>query len=191
MVMPMISAVRIANKPQGRGFTLIEIIMVLAIAALVIGGAMGLMVYSSDERNLRKTSGKIEYMAKQARTMSILHQTPYALEFSEKGIQLMPLAQTGMGGKGAVSSRKQEPIPDPAASSEDRHTDITNGMTLSMRRWNSSEWLTTSKNAQCWRFDPDGICEPISIRLSLGNSWAEDTYHPLTATIRDSQLEVR
>ena len=191
MVMPMISAVRIANKPQGRGFTLIEIIMVLAIAALVIGGAMGLMAYSSDERSLRKTSGKIEYMAKQARTMSILHQTPYALEFSEKGIQLMPLAQTGMGGKGAVSSRKQEPIPDPAASSEDRHTDITNGMTLSMRRWNSSEWLTTSKNAQCWRFDPDGICEPISIRLSLGNSWAEDTYHPLTATIRDSQLEVR
>lgn len=191
MVMPMISAVRIANKPQGRGFTLIEIIMVLAIAALVIGGAMGLMAYSSDERSLRKTSGKIEYMAKQARTMSILHQTPYALEFSEKGIQLMPLAQTGMGGKEAMSSRKQEPIPDPAASSEDRHTDLTNGMTLSMRRWNSSEWLTTSKNVQYWRFDPDGICEPVSIRLSLGNSWAEDTYHPLTATIRDSQLEVR
>ena len=191
MVMPMISAVRIANKPQGRGFTLIEIIMVLAIAALVIGGAMGLMAYSSDERSLRKTSGKIEYMAKQARTMSILHQTPYALEFSEKGIQLMPLAQTGMGGKEAMSSRKQEPTPDPAASPEDRHTDLTNGMTLSMRRWNSSEWLTTSKNVQYWRFDPDGICEPVSIRLSLGNSWAEDTYHPLTATIRDSQLEVR
>ena len=189
--MPMISAVRIANKPQGRGFTLIEIIMVLAIAALVIGGAMGLMAYSSDERSLRKTSGKIEYMAKQARTMSILHQTPYALEFSEKGIQLMPLAQTGMGGKEAMSSRKQESTPDPAASSEDRHTDLTNGMTLSMRRWNSSEWLTTSKNVQYWRFDPDGICEPVSIRLSLGNSWAEDTYHPLTATIRDSQLEVR
>ena len=191
MVMPMISAVRTANKPQGQGFTLIEIIMVLAIAALVIGGAMGLMVYSSDERHLRKTSGEIEFMAKQARTMSILHQTPYALEFSEKGVQLMPLAQTGMGGKKGMLSRKQESIPDPAGSSEDRHTDLTNGMILTMRHWNSSEWLPTSKNVQCWRFDPDGICEPISIRLSLGNSWVEDTYHPLTATIRDSQLEVR
>ena len=42
-----------------------------------------------------------------------------------------------------------------------------------------------------WRFDPDGLCEPISVRLTLDKSWMEDTYHPLTATIRESALETR
>ena len=189
--MPMISAVRTTIKPQGRGFTLIEIIMVLAIAAVVLGGAVGLMVYSSDERNLREASGEIELMAKQARTMSILHQTPYALEFGETGVRLLPFAQSGTAEKKGSSSRTRETDPESANLSENRLIVLEDGMTLSLRRWNSSEWLTTSKNTHCWRFDPDGICEPISIRLALGNSWAEDTYHPLTATIRESHLEAR
>lgn len=190
MVMPMISAAK-TTKRQGRGFTLIEIIMVLAIAGVVMGGAMMMVVSSSDERHLRKASGKIEHMAKQARTMSILHQTPYALEFSEKGVRLMPFAQTEMVGKKGSFARSREPQPDSPEFAEDRQTDLTHGMTLAIRHWNSSEWLPSSKNVHCWRFDPDGICEPISIRLQIENSWAEDTYHPLTATIRESQLEVR
>ena len=58
----MISAAR-TTEPQ-RGFTLIEIVMVLAIAAIVVGGAVGLMIYSSDERNLRNTSGEIEQIGR-------------------------------------------------------------------------------------------------------------------------------
>ena len=59
-------------------------------------------------------------------------------------------------------------------------------------RWNSDKWLETGKNSvHIWRFDPNGLCEPLSIRLAMENSWAMDTYHPLTATISDSQLEAR
>ncbi|MES2440013.1 MAG: prepilin-type N-terminal cleavage/methylation domain-containing protein [Verrucomicrobiota bacterium] len=186
----MISAVR-TNKPSP-GFTLIELVMVLAIAAVVMGGAVGLMVYSSDERALRKTSGEIELMAKQARTISILHQTPYVLEFSEGIVRLMPLAQAGLADKTPSRNRTVEPGQEASAQPENRQLALEDGMTLSIRRWSSEEWLPTVKNAvHVWRFDPDGLCEPLSIRLSLGNSWAEDTYHPLTATIRDSQLEAR
>ena len=46
-----------------------------------MGGAIGMMVYSSDERVLRDASGEIEMLAKRARTTAILNQTPYALEF--------------------------------------------------------------------------------------------------------------
>lgn len=187
----MISAAR-TTKPQGRGFTLIEIVMVLGIAALMLGGAVGMMVYSSDERALREASGKIELMAKQARTMSILHQTPYALEFNEGAIRLLPFAQAGMGEKKGLLSRIKDPQPKAADASEDSQIDLDGGITLAIRHWNASEWLTTSKkNVHVWRFDPDGICEPISIRLVSGNSKSVDTYHPLTATIRDNELEVR
>ena len=57
-----------------------------------MGGAVGMMIYSSDERVLRNASGEIELLAKRARTTAILQQTPYALEFREGIVRLMPLA---------------------------------------------------------------------------------------------------
>lgn len=185
----MISAVRtIERKP---GFTLIEIVMVLAIAAVVMGGAVGLMMFSSDERALRDASGEIELLAKRARVTAILHQTPYALEFREGVVRLMPLAEAGRDEKSAFKSR-DEVAPAEGAAAESRQIVLDSGVNVSIRRWNSDAWLSTVKNnVHVWRFDPDGLCEPLSIRLALDKSWAEDTYHPLTATIRESQLEAR
>lgn len=181
----MTSAAR-TTKPAG--FTLIEIVMVLAIAAVIMGGAVGMMIYSSDERALRDTSGEIELLAKRARTISILHQTPYALEFREGVVRLLPLAQAGL------SERKNSRNAGPAEveTPENRQLSLDPGMSISIRRWNSDTWNSTVKNiVHVWRFDPDGLCEPISVRMEYGNSWAEDTYHPLTATIRESLLEAR
>lgn len=181
----MISAAR-TTKPQ-RGFTLIEIVMVLAIAAIVVGGAVGLMIHSSDERILRNTSGEIELLAKRARTIAILNQTPYALEFREGVIRLLPLVQAGLSDK---QNRSNEP--EVVNSDENRQLSLEGGMAVLIRRWNSDKWLPTVKQTvHVWRFDPDGLCEPISVRLALDKSWSEDTYHPLTATIRESQLEAR
>lgn len=168
--------------------------MVLAIAGIVMAGAVGLMIYSSDERTLRNASGEIEALAKRARTTAILHQTPYALEFREGVVRLLPLTQAGLDEKKTkVSlSRNKTPPPPADSSNENRQLSVPSGMTLSIRRWNSDKWFDIAKNTvQVWRFDPDGLSEPVSIRLALGKNWAEDTYHPLTATIRDSQFESR
>ena len=72
----MISAAKTNNRLPG--FSLLEIVMVLAIASIVMGGALGMMVMHSDEHVLRRASGEIELMAKRARTTAILKQTPYA-----------------------------------------------------------------------------------------------------------------
>lgn len=180
----MILAAR-TTKPR-RGFTLIEIVMVLAIAAIVMGGAVGLMVSSSDERVLRNLSGEIELLAKRARTIAILNQTPYALEFREGVVRLLPLAQA------AMDLKKGELEMETASSDSSRQVNLENGVEISIRRWNSDQWFSTAKKSvHVWRFDPDGLCEPITIRITLDKSWSEDTYHPLTATISDSQLEAR
>ena len=44
-----------------------------------------------------------------------------------------------------------------------------------------------------WRFDPNGLCEPISVRYEIdeGESWLEQDYHPLTASVRDYTMEAR
>ncbi|MEX1048073.1 MAG: prepilin-type N-terminal cleavage/methylation domain-containing protein [Akkermansiaceae bacterium] len=185
----MISAAKTTKK---QGFTLIEIVMVLAIAAVIMGGAVGLMIYSSDERTLRDASGEIELLAKRARTISILQQTPYALEFREGRVRLLPFAQAGMDERKNGRRRSDEPAPDSDEVSAKRQLALDPGMSVSIRRWNSDTWQTTIKDTvHVWRFDPDGLCEPIAVRMVYGNSWAEDTYHPLTATIRESLLEAR
>lgn len=176
------------NKPQ-RGFTLIEIVMVLAISAMLMGGAIGLMIFSSDERVLRNASGEIELLAKNARTISILNQTPYALEFREGTVRLLPFAQAGQD---LEKSKKSRGDAEEESVDESRQIQLESGVEVAVRHWNSEEWLKTEKkNVHVWRFDPDGLCEPLSVKLTLGKSWSVDTYHPLTATISESELEAK
>lgn len=185
----MNSAAKTNRCPQG--FTLLEIVIVLAIAAVIMGGAVGMMIYSSDERLLRDASGEIEMLAKRARTTAILQQTPYALEFREGTVRMLPLAQAGRDEKRTVGGRRIGG--EPEEESGDRwELSLDNGMQVLVRRWNSVEWLKTVKNdVHVWRFDPNGLCEPIAVRLEIDKSWSMDTYHPLTATIRESELEAR
>jgi hypothetical protein len=167
--------------------------MVLVIASIVMGGAVGLMVFSSDERVLRNASGEVELLAKRARTTAILLQTPYALEFREGIVKLMPLAEAGRVEKRTVGGHRigGEKVEEEGGG-ERWEYQLEDGMEVFVRRWNSSEWLPTRKDAvHVWRFDPTGLCEPISVRLALEKSWAEDTYHPLTATVRENLLEIR
>jgi len=186
----MISAAKTNKRPQG--FSLIEIVMVLALAAIILGGAMGLMVFASDEHALRNASGSIELLAKRARTISILKQTPYALEFRQGIVRLMPLAQAGrdetktLGGHTIGGERVVQP------GGQNQQFVLAPGIEVWIRRWNSADWLPTGRQSiHIWRFDPSGLSEPISVRLARNKSWQEDTYHPLTATISDSQLESR
>ena len=185
--------ISIARKCKGSsGFSLLEIVMVLTIACMVMGGAVGLMIYSSDEHALRKSSGEIELLAKRARTTAILKQTPYALEFRQGIVKLLPLAEAGQDEKKTAGGHRIGGEPVTPVGGEHRQYVLPDGMEVAVRRWNAAEWLATGTNSvHVWRFDPTGLCEPIGVRLTAKRSWREDTYHPLTATIRDSQFETR
>lgn len=185
----MTSAAR--TNDRRRGFTLLEIVIVLAIAAVVMGGAVGLMLYSSDERVLRNGSGEIEMLAKRARTTAILLQTPYALEFRERSVRLLPLAEAGKEEKRSVGGRRIEEE-EPVGSAERWSYPMEDGVEVFVRRWNTDDWLPTRKDAvHVWRFDPNGLCEPLGVKLTLGNSWSEDIYNPLTGAVRENFMEAR
>lgn len=188
---PTTSAARTTERSK-RGFTLLEIVIVLVIASVVMGGAVGLMVYSSDERALRNASGEIELLAKRARTTAILLQTPYALEFREGVVRLMPLAEAGRIERRTASGRRVGGEEEPTGRAERWEYPLEPGVEALVRRWNSNEWLAARNDAiHVWRFDPTGLCEPLAVRLTLDQSWIEDTYHPLTASIRESQMEAK
>jgi hypothetical protein len=171
-------------------------VITLVIIAAVLGSALTMMYFSTDERALRNVSGEVELLAKRARVVSMLQQTPYALEFRQGVVRLLPLAEAGSdekttalgrtigGGRVDETPSGRGPVRDEITYRED--------INLLVRRWNTDKWLPTGKNTiHIWRFDPDGLCEPLAVRYEIAESWAEDIYHPLTATIRESLLEAR
>jgi prepilin-type N-terminal cleavage/methylation domain-containing protein len=190
--MKMTGAARVrSNKTAAAGFTLLEVIVVLVLIAVLAGGAIGVMITSSDDRALKNSSGEIEMLAKRARTIAALQQRPYALEFFENRVSLMPLAEAVIDPE---ERAKAEAFLEAAGADNDTvHASwSTDGeMRMLVRRWASDTWFPVdSKTRHVWRFDPEGFCEPVGVRLETGESWMEMEFHPLTASIRYSSKEV-
>ncbi len=176
------------------GFTLLEIVIVLMVAALLIGGAIATVVLSSSERILRDASSEIELLAKKARTASILHQKPYAIEFHENSLRLLPFVEASENERTTALGREigGSAVDGSPESTLREEVSIDPDITLSVRRWNSGNFVAATENfIPVWRFDPNGLSEPITVRMTVGESYAQDTYHPLTATIADSELEAK
>jgi len=186
---------RRTSDTPARGFTLLEIIIVLLVIALIGGGAIGMMALSSDERALSSASVEVEALAKRARTVANLQQRPYALEFFENRVRLMPWAEASLepgdreGAAAALEAagpaevNRFTTVRDEWAGDEDSR--------LFLRRWASEIWIPIdSKNREIWRFDPEGFCEPVSVRIQVGKSWAESEFNPLTASIRETTKEI-
>jgi prepilin-type N-terminal cleavage/methylation domain-containing protein len=170
------------------GFTLLEIIIVLAITAVVLGGAISYLILSSSERALNNTSGEIELLAKKARTAAILHQTPYAIEFRPGSVRLLPLIESGKFDKTNILTNTGETTPHKTLREE---IAIDSDISISIRHWNTSNFINPSETLiPVWRFDPDGLSEPISVRMTIENNYTQDTYNPLNATISDTESEI-
>jgi prepilin-type N-terminal cleavage/methylation domain-containing protein len=190
--MKMTAAARArASKPAAAGFTLLEIVVVLVLIAVLAGSAISVMITSADERALKNSSGEIEALAKRARTVAALQQRPYALEFFENRVRLMPLAEAVI--EPAEREKAAAMLELAGAESGSIHAEWSSkgDLRMQVRRWASDTWIPIdSKSRQVWRFDPEGFCEPVGVRLETEKSWMEMEFHPLTGGIRYSAKEV-
>jgi len=193
-----ISAARTNNRHPG-GFTLLEMVIVLLVVALLGGSAVGFMIISDDERALNRSSVEVEVLAKRARTISALQQRPYALEFFNNRVSLMPLAEAmlepadrekAIAAQAAAAEEAAADVPVSSFSPVHAGWELDEDMRLFVRRWATDAWIPiNSETRQVWRFDPEGFCEPVGVRIERGKSWKESEFHPLTGGIRDSTME--
>lgn len=180
-----------------RGFTLLEMVIVLALIGLAMGGAMALFITTSAERRLKGISGDLELLAKRARAVSMVQQTPYAITIFEQSARLSPLVEAGYTDdqlrerldleEAAMQSGKPSPKFSPV-----RETVSLEGFAVAVMRWGSDNWMPMLRSdPQVWRFDPNGICEPMGIRVEYEDGWIEMEFHPLNASIRDRSMEAK
>jgi prepilin-type N-terminal cleavage/methylation domain-containing protein len=187
----------IVTRRSAHGFTLLEMVIVLALVGLALGGAMTLFITTSSERQLKGVKGDMELLAKRARSIAMVQQTPYAITFFEQSARLSPLVEASYTDDQLQERQDWEAEalnaggPAPKFSPV-RDTIAFDNFALSVRRWGSSNWVPMLGNdPQVWRFDPNGICEPMGVRVEFEDGWMEMEFHPLSASVQDSSMEAR
>ncbi len=172
------------------GFTLLEIVIVIAILAVMAGGTVGFLVMNASTRRLQRAATEVESMAKRARAVAMLRRTPYALYFCNGTVRMGPLAEAGVVDPDELAELDEAGGGRGGAVRGEFQAD--DGMVIGARRWGSDDWLVfdDERTWLVWRFDPDGLCEPITVRFEVddGRSWLSQEYHPLTAAVRDGEM---
>jgi prepilin-type N-terminal cleavage/methylation domain-containing protein len=178
--------------PRRAGFTLLEVVIVLCLAGLIVGGGIGIMGGRSGERRLVEMSGKLEDLARRARTIAVVQQTSYVVELTEEGFFLHPWVEDGLDEaqvaeldlQAVETGVKRRPVRAAVLLDED--------FTVEVMRWGTNRWSPLSRGArQVWRFDPNGLCEPITVKFEFPDGWIQHEYHPLTASVREEEMEAR
>lgn len=202
----MTSAVKRTSDSFRRGFTILELVITMGIMILLVGGALAVMLFNTGERRLNNGLSEIELLAKRARTVATLQQRPYALEFTRRGVALMPYAEALI-----EEDRRSELIEEleyrnqaaaapgetsggaSTAAVRDGWAPDDESTRLLIRRWGNTDWqLLERRDRHVWRFDPEGICEPVGVRIELENgSWIAGFFHPLTAALTETFSEIQ
>lgn len=68
----------------------------------------------------------------------------------------------------------------------DRQVSLPDGFSLQLQRWGSANWA--SPGGYLWRFEPNGLCEPLGLRLTREDAYYEMTFNPLTAVADETSL---
>ena len=179
-----------------RGFSLIEIVVVLAIIAVMFGTAMMMVSSPQQEAEIREVHNDIEDLARQAREMSFSYQQPFVVELREGEVLMRPLANPNARIVDELSEAPMENrgLKELETMKWPRVVTIDPKYELWVLRWGQQNFtFVTGEVVESWVHTPNSPCEPVIIKLVSrdGNSLLSRKYHPLTAMATDDELEIR
>jgi type II secretion system protein H len=141
------------------GYTLLEISLVVAIVALLVGASVPLVSGFTREQRLRDVVRDLLVLAKTARTDAMTTGRPSLVIFAKKGFALR---------------RGGEKEPSEFAA-------LPGGVTYTLRPFGTEK--SERPDGQVWLFQPSGLSEPLQVRITEGDAWIEVEFDPLTAGI--------
>lgn len=64
--------------------------------------------------------------------------------------------------------------------------EIPEKVSFTVRGWQEKDWYPPEDRT--WIFPPTGLCEPLEIRVQKGEAYIENTYDPLTGSIKSERF---
>jgi prepilin-type N-terminal cleavage/methylation domain-containing protein len=170
--------------PRSQGFTLIEIVVSIFIVTLVLGVATLSFRSIQDEGKLKTESVALKLAARKLMREAVENNRSYAMTLAPTFFAVGPTYTDSML-DGASSGLDSEQA---MLQIRGRRHQFENGITLWVRRWNEPMFRPPQVPFERWVFEPGGICEPLSLRLTYGDSTVSMSFNPLTAHVDDESL---
>ena len=189
----MISVVRTKSSQSQCGFTLLEMIVVLGLIALLLTFVFVAYNPDSDADKMKKATVELEALSARGHTMAVLHQRPFWLRFERDQVILqgseLPSASRRNSDEDTEDDEEQSFIVDHETYR------FPAGMKVLVRRWGAAQddWFFQERPEDpviFWNFNENGICEPLSLRMEIEESWVVLEMDPLTALVGDETSEI-
>lgn len=198
-------------------FTLVEVVIAVAVVAILTGLAVPAIDSVQRERLAREPVNRLVLLAREVRGRAMAEQRPYQILFDGEGfrasrffspyggreeaqnlrqrIELMAqreeIAEASRK-RGIALEAKAEVDPGEARIEEGlrylEEYEIGADLRVSLKFWNETAWVSMSgAEYRRWIFQPSGMCEPLRFRVEADKSFFEVEFHPLTADVQSEK----
>lgn len=175
------------------GFSLLEIVVVLGFAGVILGTAVFMIGTPKAEQALREEHAKIENFVRQGRALAVTYQQPFVVELLQGEVRLRPYADPQQASRYETEETQASSLKPLNEQEWPRVEMIDEEYEMSVRRWGLQDALVLEeKKSLLWILEPQGLCEPLSIRLSkdFGDISLARVYHPLTGVAEDEEMTI-
>lgn len=191
-----------SSRFQQGGFTLLEMMITISLVALLIGFVFVSYKPDSTTEKMKKASIELEALSARGHTMAMLHQKPFWLRFERNRVVLQGAELTSVDTSGPTEEFVDTFERESAEGGEESSLIVDydsfvfpEGLEVFVRRWGATPqaWFHQEKPEDpviFWNFEEGGLCEPISMRMEIDESWTELEMDPLTARVADEASEI-
>ncbi|MBP7949871.1 MAG: prepilin-type N-terminal cleavage/methylation domain-containing protein [Verrucomicrobiales bacterium] len=172
------------RTPDNRGgFTLLELMIVMAIAVLLVGiGAKGMGAWD-DSAKLRRPLDEMKVLAKKAWHRAIAEQRDWEIVIKPRSLELRPKQAAASEDQKFLDAADKQLGRDSGIEVKTFDADIS----FAVRRFGEEKWQTPRPDY--WVFKHSGICEPLMFRVERENRWTEVQFDPLTAGVQREESD--
>ena len=165
-----------------RGFTLLEICIVLLILGILMGVIAPGMQSALAEAGLRADARQLSLMVKTAMLQSVEEHRVYVLDLSEKDLSLGPIAPPAPDEE--KTPDPDQPLEQAQDSTQTWPVDSHNKLLLPDPK-STGHWQLI-QSAQ-WIFRPGELCPASTICFTRGEARLEVTFNALTGNVENER----
>jgi prepilin-type N-terminal cleavage/methylation domain-containing protein len=168
-----------------RGFTLLEMCMVLFIIAILACLAMPAMQSAFTEQAVRKDTHQLALMVKTAMIQSAEQHRAYVIDLTGTTIALHPAGEAAADPAAAATDQGDAAANNPASQDVEvtSNLDPPNQL-LAPDSQKIDAWVAMPDGTQ-WVFQPGELCPATRVRLQRGDAWMEMSFAALTGNVEN------
>lgn len=181
-----------------RGFTLLEIVIVMGLIGVLLGTAFLSANAGAAEKRLRQLSSVHEDLIYRARSLAILQQRTYQVTFRDGRVELAPAGQVVEQQLSRRDLRREERYRDELAVEKSKFPEVRESVSyddeevkIEVLRWGAKNFTKIERDkVEVLKFVPTGLAEPVTVRTTVGPSYLQISISPLSGGVRDEEMVV-